>query len=191
MTTCAICGELPSSLTIATGYGASLPAAFRHLERLESNSRAALYECPECRALFVWEDHPQFFGSGNLDEEVIQRLGEAEAALVRFFLHEPAVASRGAELFATLEQPALDLLLRRLMTRRVDAFRELVPAMLDELARAHDPRHALEFWWLRDLLSTFTYCGSGHTRFLLDKLEGRRGPLLEALAAALRARLPR
>ncbi len=188
---CAICDELPDSLTVQTGYGDTLPSASGRLTEITSDSGAALRECPACPAVFVWEDHPQFFGSGNLDEETLERLGAAQAELVRAFVHGPDPAGRAGEIFATLKRPALDLLLDHLLWRRKDVFRELLPLLLDELERAPGPPQALGFTWLQDLITTWAGCGAEQARSVLSGLEGRSGWHVDTVTRTLRARGPR
>lgn len=191
MSACSICAELPATATYATGYGDTLPAAFQRLASIEDDNAAAWRVCPECRAFWVWEDHPQFYGSGNLDEETIERVDDQRAALLNACLREDDLAARGQALFALLQPPLLGLVLAHVRARREAAFRSLVPTLLHELGRIQDARHTLELFWLRDLLLTYAAAGGGRGRFLLEQLEGRRGPLPEALAETLRARLPR
>ncbi len=188
---CSICDELPDSLTAQTGYGDSLPSASGRLTEVASDSRAALRECPECRAVFVWEDHPQFYGSGNLDEEMLERLGAAQSELVRAFVHDADPAGRAGELFATLKRPALDLLLGHLLWRRKEVFREVLPVLLDELACAPGPPQALGFTWLQDVVTTWAGHGAEQTRSVLSGLEGRSGWHVDTVARTLRARQPR
>jgi hypothetical protein len=189
---CSICDHLPASrLTFATGYGETLPGAFGRLTEIASNSRAALRECPECRGVFVWEDHAQLYGSGNLDEEVIERLDEGPSELVRAFIHAPDPASRAGELFATLKRPALDLLLGQLLWRRQEVFREILPLLLDELARAPGPPQALGFAWLQDLVTTWAGCGAAQMHSVMSGLESRSGWHIDSVTRTLRARQPR
>lgn len=192
MPACATCDDLPASrLTFATGYGATLPGGYGRLTSLASDSHAALAECPACGGVFVWEDHPQFYGSGNLDEEVLERLDEARSALVRAFVHDPDPTCRAGELFTRLERPALDLLLHHLLWRRKEVFRELLPLLLDELARAPGPPQALGFTWLQDLVTTWAGCGAEQARCVLRGLESRSGWHIDAVARTVRARHPR
>jgi hypothetical protein len=186
---CPACHDLPAArLTFATGYGETLPAAYGRLTSLVSGSRAALAECPACRTVFVWEDQPQFYGSGNLDEEVIERLDQAPSELVRAFVHDPDPTGRAGEIFTRLERPALDLLLDHLLWRRKDVFRALLPLLLDELARAPGPPQALGFAWLQDLVTTWAGCGAEQARAVLDGLAARRGWHIDSVTRTLRAR---
>lgn len=73
--TCATCGELPDDVWANTGRDDWLPAAARKLKSpWHYPTGIDLRLCPECGAWFVWRDHPQFYGSGNLDEEQLTRL---------------------------------------------------------------------------------------------------------------------
>jgi hypothetical protein len=73
--TCATCGELPDDVWANTGRDQHLPDASRRLKSPWPHASGidALL-CPACGAWFVWRDHPQFYGSGNLDEEQLTRL---------------------------------------------------------------------------------------------------------------------
>jgi len=41
------------------------------------------WQCPECDAVFVWQDYTAFTGSGNNDEQTLQRVAEPHATTVR------------------------------------------------------------------------------------------------------------
>ncbi len=187
MTSCPTCGDLPALLTAQTGYGDTLPASAGRLTCVEGDLSAALNVCPSCDALFVFQDHPQFFGSGNLDEETLERLDEGQAALVRAFLREPDPARHGEQLFTSLQRPAVELLLRHLYRTREPVFRALLPWLLRELERWQAPQ-ALGGFWLLDLLSTYAY-GRERAGLLLEQLAGRSGTLVDTLTARLRSRL--
>ncbi len=173
-------------LTAQTGYGDTLPASAGRLTCIEGDLHSALRACPSCGAYFVFEDHPQFFGSGNLDEETLERLTGEQEALVRAFLHEADAARHGELLFATLQRPVVELLLRHLYRAREPLFRQLLPWLVRELERVKEPPHALGGCWLRDLLSTYGY-GRERALVVLAALEGRQGGLIDTLRDRLRS----
>src|SRR4051794_11547332 len=84
--TCSVCGDLPASLTVLTGMGEYVPGAIHSLAPLGLGNDQDLLRCPACDALFHWEDRPQFYGSGNLDEELLNRLSNDQAAAARSLL---------------------------------------------------------------------------------------------------------
>src|SRR4051794_36976638 len=78
---CPLCGELPDDLTVNTGRDEYFPTAFDKLIRVGIPSPgqgqlvgSQLYRCPACGMYFDWDDYPQVYGSGNCDEERLQRL---------------------------------------------------------------------------------------------------------------------
>ena len=83
---CDLCAPLGPGEIAHTGRDERLSPAWGRMQRLDLDSRVDLGICPQCGALFEGSDHPQFFGSGNLDEEHLRRLEEPESALVRALL---------------------------------------------------------------------------------------------------------
>lgn len=83
---CEVCGSLPESYLAQTGYGDSLPDAASKLICLEIDHYRGVRRCPACDTYFDWEDIPQHYGSGNLDEERLDRLKPTQATLIRALL---------------------------------------------------------------------------------------------------------
>lgn len=83
---CATCGSIPADLWVNTGRDDSFPDAVRWLFRFELSYHHDLYRCPSCEAWFVWEDLPQFYGSGNNAEERLTRLDPAQSLVVQALL---------------------------------------------------------------------------------------------------------
>lgn len=124
-----------------SGYGDQLPAAARALVPMELYSRRDVWRCPACEALFDFEDLPQFFGSGNLDEQRLDRLSELQASLVRGLL-APVFGGWVPEELVTqaareLPDGLLHAILRHVASRS-SAFPALVPALAELLANGND-----------------------------------------------------
>lgn len=133
---CPACGVLPAHLTANTGREHSLPEAAGALERMELSRDLDLRRCKSCRALFVWGDHPQFYGSGNLDEETLARLSPEQTQTVELLLSGapgPEVNTLVAAAFNQLEEEVLMLLLRRLQRTRPDQYERLIPQFVTRL----------------------------------------------------------
>lgn len=165
---CGICAELGAGEIAQTGYGHRLSPAWGRCKRYELSSDIDIGSCPECGTLYEWTDHPQFFGSGNLDEEHLRRLAEAEAGLVRAILPGASpLAAPDAWIRTALGYVPPQLLKALLMALayRADAqLATMVPALLDLLYRPYPPINS-------DVLST--YAGNCHrrTRPLLALIE--------------------
>jgi hypothetical protein len=84
--TCTVCSGIPPDLLVNTGRDGTFPGEVRRLVQLDLGSSNDLYRCPECGALFEWEDLPQYYGSGNNDEERLTRLDSAQASTARDLL---------------------------------------------------------------------------------------------------------
>ncbi len=135
---CPTCAPLGHGEIANTGRGERLSPAWGRMERLDLGSRVDLGICPQCAAMFEWTDHPQFFGSGNLDEEHLRRLDESEASLVRALLcgaQDPDVPGRAIRpaLAGGVASDLLAEILRRLLYGERPVFRTLLPALLDAL----------------------------------------------------------
>lgn len=149
---CPICSPLGGGEIARTGRGESLDGAWQKFARLDLDNRVDLGTCPDCNAIFEWTDHPQCYGSGNLDEEHLRRIEEPELGLVRELLRadeDPQAPSR-VIVRAIAGGVAEDLLagiLRRMLYRQREVFRTLLPALLDALH--------LKPAFDRDLLSSY------------------------------------
>jgi hypothetical protein len=135
---CDRCAPLGAGEIANTGRDERLSPAWGRMQRLGLDSRVDLGICPQCGALFEWSDHPQFFGSGNLDEEHLRRLDEPESGLVRALLRagedpEAAQAAIAPALTGGVPDDLLIQLLRRLVYRQRSGFRRLLPSVLAHL----------------------------------------------------------
>lgn len=175
---CGVCAELGAGEIAQTGYGHRLSPAWGRCKRHELSSDIDIGSCPECGTLYEWTDHPQFFGSGNLDEEHLRRLDEPESALVRAVL--PGAAPLDApELWirAALDNippQLLKALLMELACRRDQQLAPMMPALLDLLYRPIPPINS-------DVLSTYTGNSHRRTRPLLALIEADPRPPTHAV----------
>lgn len=171
--TCAGCGELGAGEIAQTGYGERLSAAWGRCQRFDLSAEIDIGRCPDCGSLYEWTDHPQFYGSGNLDEEHLRRLDEPEASLVRALLPgAPGLVDPAAWIAAALTAvpPMLLKVLLMELAYRADArLAPMLPALLDMQYRPHPAFNT-------DVLST--YAGSSHrrTRPLLALIEADPRP---------------
>lgn len=127
---------LPKHLTANTGRDEWLPAEAGTLEPMQLSRDLDLRRCKSCRALFVWGDHPQFYGSGNLDEETLDRLSPEQTQTVELLLSGapgPEVNTVVAAAFNQLEEEVLMLLLNRLQRTRPDQYERLMPQFVTRL----------------------------------------------------------
>lgn len=138
---CKLCGGLPESYLAQTGYGDSLPPAANELVAMGFDHRRDVWRCPQCDAFFDFEDLPQFFGSGNLDEARLDRLNAGQATQIRALLAMDFAATPPAELLsraiAALPEGLLDAILGHLKYR-AEEFEPLVPALVERLVTADD-----------------------------------------------------
>ncbi len=137
--TCSICATIPETARANTGRDQHFEAPITSLRQRGLDRDDDLWECPECGAVFLWHDDRAFTGSGNNDEEVLTRLPEADASVVRAFIHR---GDRAAEEVAreAARWIALPTVVRTLVSRHVqqndrELARHLVPPLLDELSR--------------------------------------------------------
>lgn len=70
---CSVCISLPDDFTVNTGREEPFPTAFRKLKWVCGDSSEAYYRCPGCGTYYEWINMPQFYGSGNCDEERLVR----------------------------------------------------------------------------------------------------------------------
>lgn len=129
---CPTCGSLPPSYLRQSGYGESFPAAANALVPLELDNRHDVWRCPDCGDLFAWEDNSQLYGSGNLDEERLDRLTEAQAQSVRALLAPDFLGTPPDDLIeAAARELPRDLLLSilRHLVYHAKTLEPLVPAL--------------------------------------------------------------
>lgn len=136
---CVTCASLGNGEMANTGRGEYLSDAWGHMVRCGLGNDVDLGRCPECDACFEWQDHPQHYGSGNLDEEHLRRLPDAEAELVRALLLAASDAQAPARVIeAALTGVGPDLLrvlLADMAIKYKAAFRPLLPTLVDRLFR--------------------------------------------------------
>ena len=160
-------------LTVKTGMGEYLPGAMSSLTRLDLGHDHDLYRCPECDSLFHWQDHPQFYGSGNLDEESIARLSDDEAAAVRSLLSFERGSENADQIlrsaFAIVPREIVSNILMRLAIYKAAEFDPLVDVVVDRLLETNDTA-------LTDVLST--YCGRNNERIahMIDRINNDPRP---------------
>ena len=140
---CSACGALPAHLTANTGRDEWLPREAGALESMQLDRELDLRRCQRCRALFVWGDHPQFYGSGNLDEETLDRLTPEQSATVELLLEGglgPEVNTLVSAAFNQLDEALLMLLLGRLQATRPDQYARIIPQLIERLRKGANLR---------------------------------------------------
>ena len=150
-TGCGVCGRLPDSYLAQTGYGEQFPAAAHQLERLGLDNRRDVWRCPSCGALFDWEDNSQLYGSGNLDEETLNRLGPAASTAIGALLDPAYRGMAGDELVALAAKeaprPLFNSVLQHLVyhTTRLEP---LIPGLVALLAKDNEQHlvHIVRDW---------------------------------------------
>lgn len=152
---CEVCGHLEVFILAKTGYGETLPAAFYRLTKGSLANDLDIHRCPQCDSIFFWQDLPQFYGSGNLDEEHLTRLDERKAQLVRDLVNlpdDPVAAPQLVEAaFSELGEPLTMALLRKLRYSRSNGFDHLLPSLVSRLQKTSEYSiRELLFGWCRD-----------------------------------------
>jgi hypothetical protein len=148
---CGACGSLPQSYLAQTGYGEQFPAAAYQLERLGLDMRRDIWRCKACGALFDWEDNSQLYGSGNLDEETLGRLGPAAAKAVGALLDPGFHGMAGDELVALaakeVPRPLFNNIVQYLVYRTT-RLEPLVPGLVAVLAKDNEQHlvHIVRDW---------------------------------------------
>jgi hypothetical protein len=160
---CSVCSSIPPYLLVNTGRDGRFPLEVGRLTRLGLASDRDLYECPDCGALFEWQDLPQFYGSGNCAEERVRRLDDAATAAARALLApEPSARdNEGVRARGTRGNMSFELmckLLGRLAVRDKATFSAvwLAPTVRSYVAGSD---HALVLWAVID-----SYCGDDSHR---------------------------
>lgn len=138
---CPTCGELGGGEIANTGRGEYLSGAWSKLQRLNLGNRLDLGICPQCASIVEWTDHPQCYGSGNLDEEHLRRIEEPELGLVRTFLRagedpHATLAALAPALAGGIGEDLLVDLLRWLVYKQRSTFRLLLPTLVGHLYSA-------------------------------------------------------
>lgn len=189
---CSTCGTLPDRLVANTGRDDYLPPEAGRLLRDELADDYELRRCPECDALFEWQDDSQMYGSGNNDEERLERLTPAAARIVRVLLGElpegEAPADFAEEIFRRLSDAMALALLWRYAARVPEQFDRLTAVCAERCARYEDERSLCELLGrhaerypagaaeMRRILRTTRYRLGFFARVLRDKLEALAGP---------------
>jgi hypothetical protein len=171
--TCAVCAGIPPDLLVNTGRDETFPAEVQSLVPLELGQSTDLYRCPNCEALFEWEDLPQYYGSGNCDEERLTRLDPAQASTARELL-DPEPGERDCEALCaralrTLSHSVVREILGHMAYNHPRAFAGFLAPLVARLAGDDDGS-------VRGIV--MSYCGRRRDRLV----ELRR--LLEAEGAA-------
>ena len=179
MKICSICDTIPDRAVANTGRDEYFGKPITLLKRLELDRDNDLWECPECGALFYWNDDRSLTGSGNNDEETLSRLLPNEAEIVREILHGARPAANPAAIVEGLrriEPAAARNLAGAHMLRHDRALaRQLVPALLHAAGEGGK--------WCADFLTRFA-SNPDDARFLLKELEGARPALPDLQAYA-------
>jgi hypothetical protein len=170
LVSCPVCGDLPSTLTVNTGRDGAFPDAFHRLKSLEIRD---VFRCPDCGALFEWQDFPQFYGSGNNAEESLTRLTPEAAFLFRRLLEDRIGADEASglldEAFTTVPPKTLTTLIVHLMYFRLDQFELLLGPLVDRFLRENSQE-------LYSLLYAFTNGKPDRCRLMIRLLKDRALP---------------
>lgn len=149
---CSLCGELPDNLTVNTGREERFPAAFDELAIVGGFATPELRRCPECGTYFHWIDEPQFYGSGNCDEEKSIRLSTRASRLLDYlFSPDPQDLGALGVIAADFEAIPLDILLKPLWSHihtSPEILAPFVPILVQLLGK---PRNA----WAIEVLSAY------------------------------------
>lgn len=148
---CSICDQLPASVTANTGRGESLPAATRSLKHRKDwygafGTSTDLWECPECGDFYIYTTETAFTGSGNNDDDTLERLSHAQSVVVRAMIEcngDPAAIED-----AVFELPpiAFEEALNAAYQKDREFVALLIPRLVLEYARqgyAHPAREVL------------------------------------------------
>src|SRR5262249_10452530 len=134
---CSLCAEIPAVAVAHTGREEYFGAPVTSLKRLDIGGSEDFRECPECRALFHWEDDTALTGSGINDEERLTRLSAEDSQRVRAFLRRGDTMPVADTLFAL---PHFELVLDHALGRDRELGSLLVPVVLAEALRRSDRR---------------------------------------------------
>jgi hypothetical protein len=179
---CEVCSVIPSDLLANTGRGESLYPELGRLVRLNLDNSNDIYECPGCGALFEWEDLPQYYGSGNCDEERLARLNPEQQLTARALL-DPYAGDWDVEQLLKLALRILSRnivynLLRYRATRHKQAFSRFVKPLVAWLMAENNSR-------LSDVIGS--YCGTDRERLAeVMRLLDAGGPEISKSAQYLR-----
>lgn len=162
---CPMCGPLPDTYLAQTAY---------RLQKLGFSFSRDLWRCPDCGALFDWEDIPQYYGSGNLDEERLTRLNESQSALIRTLLDLDLGERTAAEVLDHVfrevpEDLAREILRHQAITRR-DDFAPFVEPLVGRMVHGGGID-------LADVISSYCSYDTASLRQIVAWLEAAEQPL--------------
>jgi hypothetical protein len=145
---CPVCSSLPDDITVNTGRDEYLPNAYNNLVGMDSDFKAEFLRCPGCKTYFNWIDMPQFYGSGNNDEERLVRLSSEQSRLLDILLPEDSTTlPRPDEIANYINALPLDLLLPALSFRK-HRTPEVVGLFVPHLVRLLGKNNDTSLWSL-------------------------------------------
>lgn len=184
MKPCPLCAELPDDVTVNTGRDHYFPEAFYQLTKLTNGSPDQFRRCPQCRTFFHWIDLPQYYGSGNCDEERAIRLSpQASLLLDRLFPNDPKEPNLGPItdfLDATSGLPHRLLLLA--LGEHVFTGPKIVAPFIPHLVKL---LNATSDSSIKDLLSDYCYGRPERAKEILEALLSLGAPDLSKPAKSL------
>lgn len=142
MTTCAICSQIPDSVTANTGRDEYLPDSTHALKR-GSGDFEGFRVCPTCDRLYVWTEYTSQSGSGNNDDETLTRLSADRTATIRACFSrgdtppDDHALRIGDALFA-LPPVERDIVFDRLCVRDRDLVRAFFQRMIRAFVKTRD-----------------------------------------------------
>jgi hypothetical protein len=172
-----------------TGIDERFPDVVYSLRRFDYDRDDDIYRCPECDSLFRWEDHPQFYGTGNLDEEILTRFTEDEAASLRLLLDLQSNFQNADQIvdraFEVVPPELVNRVLMRLAIYKPEEFGSIVDSLVDHLIERNDS-------YLGDVLTT--YCAKDPERIhhVIERIEAssrHKGSYVASALLVLRSRL--
>ncbi|MEW5740918.1 MAG: hypothetical protein AB1938_18505 [Myxococcota bacterium] len=148
MTACATCDGLGDTLTVNTGRDARFPDSFGRLKALWNDTGMGAFDalqCPTCGAWFEWRDHSQLTGSGNNDEETLDRLPPEAWHLFERLLHGDVPDDAAALVKTVFNSRWEGLFLRAMGSLTLETWERLAPAMVERFVttRSDTENHSL------------------------------------------------
>jgi len=133
---CSICEHIPTSIVANTGRDVYLPATVQPLKHLDLERDQDLWRCPECDAIYEFTSEQSWTGSGNNDNDTLDRLAPDHAATVRALLDGGKAPLDDDQLHALFALPPLPqkLVFWVLFRRSRAMLRSAVPRMVKRLA---------------------------------------------------------
>jgi len=162
------------------------------LVSLKLDQNRDLWRCPSCNALFYYDSYVAQTGSGNNDEDTLERLEKPVADLVDSLFALTADPTDGPrvlrEAFERVPEGIIDMMVTHLLHGLAPAaFDPLVPQLVDRLIRtddwwlagvveAHGSRDRGRMERLRRMFAEDPRPKGGRTRYVLDKWAKSLGP---------------